>query len=430
MGKDNKKNSKHNKSSSNSNQNASNKTNYSNYSNIGHHGTSVIFNSGSPISFAIAKSKIVNAFIAEDCFDYIDYDITNNTIAEESFDDPEPDRNAMVTTQLTNNINSINAHYNAIDAATQAAAGTLLPATLNSMTVNNNLKRLDALHTANMNAHQLEKIYNDALSTWKKNKKEHRQKQANCMKVFNKVFGGTTLSLVRENLNRQRYRAAWKQIIDKNALAIGGQANVTAIMHQLTTATYNPKTSLTGHLNMFNVLFEQIEAFGEQPISDNMRLGYILESFSRNNDHQYKKVIDYIKMSSMDYPTSLVQLYKRESELFTTHKTQNNSNNNRTTNNNNNKSNNTNNSDNDAQALIAKSSNSSNSSSNDNNKTNRYCNKCKRHGHTDNYCRSHLQCTKCNKSGHTDENCYTVIPCNKCGKVGHNLKYCPNENCS
>ncbi len=132
MGKNSKKNFKVYKSNGDSNvKQGHNNNNHSSGGNSG-----ILFNSGNPIAFAIARSKIINAFIAEDCYDYVNYD-ANNNIAEEEFADPEPDRNVMVNTQLANNIALINAHYNNIDANALTASVQMSNQACKSLVLNN-----------------------------------------------------------------------------------------------------------------------------------------------------------------------------------------------------------------------------------------------------------------------------------------------------
>lgn len=115
--------------------------------------SNVLFNSGNPIQFAVAKAKIINSFIGENCYEYVSYDMNNPPVplTEETFDEPEPDHNALVTQAMANMITSTNNHYNAIDAVTAAAA---LP-DLAKQNLINQSKRMDAIHKTNMSLNDI-----------------------------------------------------------------------------------------------------------------------------------------------------------------------------------------------------------------------------------------------------------------------------------
>ena len=372
--------------------------------------SSTLFSDGNPRSFGLMRKKIEDRFYQNECLDLITYDAATvaNPPVETTFTLNEPTELDMVTNQIINNRASTILHWNAIGLLVTANAPGISAADLAKIQMQNAQKEVEALRSVDMTRTSLLSLFHSAHSNWLKLKDKHNSKLATCNKTFYNTFGSNVLSCVQDLLHENRFRAAWKYIVDKYAVNIGGQQNASNIMNELTTLCYDHSKGMTTHMNKVNNMFNQMETFGEPPISENMKMAYLVGTIQRSSNKHFQQVIDMHSIMNWTYNELAQQLYKRESILLVSN-------------------NNNNNHKDDYNMHHNESANSSND--NKRKKYNKYINKENiNNSNTDSNSKSSndtaVTCGHCKRTGHSTDNCFHLHPCSNCGRFGHSPNVC------
>lgn len=369
----------------------------------------LLFSDGNPMSFALVRKKIEDKFYQYECLDYIRYDPATvaNPPVENSYDVAEPTIQEMVDGQITINRATTVLHWVNINAMVNTNVAGLIAADIAKINMSNAQKEIEALRAVDLSRTTLMGLYHTAHSNWTKLKDKHNSNKANCSKTFYSTFGPNILSSVQDMLHESRFRAAWKYIVDKYAVNIGGQNNASAIMKELTNLRYDNNAGMTNHINKLVVLFHQMETFGEPAISENMKMAYLVSSIKNSNNNQYQQIINMHEVMNWTYAELSQQLFKRESMLLV--------------NNHNNKEKNEkfNEATNHSNHNSKPTKNNKNSNHNKDNVANVSSNSS-----TDNI----PKCDFCHKLGHDKSNCWKCIPCTICGRLGHSTKNCYHNN--
>jgi hypothetical protein len=299
-----------------------------------------------------------------------------------------------------------------------ANAAGITGAEIAKVNMSNAQKEIEALRAVDMTRTSLLSLFHTAHSNWLKLKDKHSTTQANCNKTFYSTFGVNIIASVQDLLHSNRYRAAWKFIVDKYAVNIGGQNNASAIMKELTNLRYDSNIGMTRHINKLVMLLHQMETFGEPAVSNNMKMAYLVSSIKNSDNYQYTSIINMHEMMNWSYNELLQQLYKRESMLLVNsnskekkEKYNESSNHVKNNNDNKNKNKNKNNNNNDNK------NNNENNNNNDNNNNN----KCNNASDSNNVV---IKCDFCHKIGHDKSICFMCNPCTICGKLGHSTARC------
>ena len=290
--------------------------------------SNVLFMDGNPLSFALVRKKIEDRFFQNECFDLIYFNPANvaNPPVETAFLQNEPTEIDMIDNTIQDNRNSAIIHWQAIANLVNANAVGLGAAELAKIRMNNAQKELEALRSIDMTRTSLTSLFHTSHSIWQKNRDQHATRLAKCSKTFYSTFGPSIISCVQDMLHQNQFRRAWKYIIDKYALNIGGQVNASVIMNNLTTSTYDQNKGMTQHINTMILWYQQMETFGEPPISDNMKLAYLVSSIKRSGCNDFNSILNMHEMLNWTFNELIQQLYKKESVIIVERKMNNNHN--------------------------------------------------------------------------------------------------------
>ncbi len=386
--------------------------------------SNILFMDGNPLTFALVRKKIEDRFFQNECLDLIYYNPANvaNPPVETAFLEDEPTEVEMIDNQIQNNRNSAVIHWQAISNLINTNAAGLAPAEIAKIQMINSQKELEALRTIDMTRTSLTSLFHTAHSSWQRNRDQHATRLAKCSRTFYTTFGPSIISCVQDMLHQNRFRRAWKYIIDKYAMNIGGQVNASVIMNKLTSSTYDRNKGMTQHINTMTLWYQQMETFGEPPISDNMKLAYLVSSIKRSGCNDFDSIINMHEMMNWTYGELTQQLYKKESVIIVENK-MNNKNNNNHNNQRTEQSNNTSHKNKKNKKLNKK--NNDNQDSSDDNSHDEQANSV----NTDKTATvgnsaTLLICNYCNRTGHLRKNCYFLNPCLHCGKTGHCSHMC------
>jgi hypothetical protein len=141
-----------------------------------------------------------------------------------------------------------------------------------------------------------------AISKWEKDKATHDEKVAKCSKVFSTKLGEGVLADVRDQLDQNHFRTAWKYLeVRSLAMEVAGEGQMT-LMNQLKELKWLRGTPLSVLYEEFNDLTELCK------IVDPMhRMTYFRDCFSKCSIKEYQDAL----LNQKNLNQSLEQLKDR-----------------------------------------------------------------------------------------------------------------------
>ena len=86
-------------------------------------------------------------------------------------------------------------------------------------------------------------------------------------------------------------------------------------MNELTDLQYNHEKGMTVHINHLVQLLHQLESFGEPPVSENMKMAYLINSIGRSDSNHFQHILNMHEVVNWSFAQLTAQLYKKESML-------------------------------------------------------------------------------------------------------------------
>lgn len=384
--------------------------------------SSVIFNGGSTYEFLIARPKIREKFIENECWNYVGPlpmapalmaqalgvpavaappgPAVPNAIIEDLFTAPIPVANLDAAQAIIANKRlAIETTYeeNEMDLW-DLPPGTMSVTELNiAITKNDAERRKEILKVEN----DLDKVLEGLLAAvvrWDKDKALHEKKVASCLRVYNSVLGPGPLASIREDLANLRFRAAWIHLNEHYALTANGTQNMSQIAGLLNSAVFDPKhKSMHEHIEEMVLIGNEVTVYGGLAIPEELMREYVMVSIEKSNCDEFADDIKYarrhnstlqelrdmlqITVSRLEINKSINSLKKKRDHDL----------------------------EEQVRAAVENKMKASKKSKTSAGKTSA--------GH---------KCSHCGKP-HKDENCWTIAVCDSCKKTGHISRFCPDQ---
>ena len=372
----------------------------------------VIFNGGSTYDFVIAKGKLRQKFIENQCWNYvIPNQVENNVeqmlgtssssstpadqIVEEMFAIPKPSAEpSIVDKMIEEKFNILNQVYQNVNTHTQEDESQGLDTVeANKVRLNNINKYEEEKGKLELSRESILNTLLNAITRWDKDKAIHEEKQANCMKVFTKYLGPGPLSLINKEINELKFRAAWVKLNKHYSLGAATQQNISQVISLLSNSVYNKNKSIQEHFEEMISIAHEIDQVGGVKIANELLLEYILSSIERSSAFStYEDDIKAIRRQGDN-------LQKAQSILQITQ------------------------SNNASKLTVEKFGMKRHFSS-------EYATVAvtnnKKKSKVSNVVNKTFSCIHCNKP-HASEKCWSIATCSKCNVVGHIARFCPEK---
>ena len=346
-------------------------------------GSDKLFNGGSPILFNVVKPAIIRAFKTENVAQHIEYvpGTAPEAIEEDTFQLPEPTVAEVIDTPMANNIVRLNQLLADIIAAINASG--LPPAQVNVRLLDANNQHRRDLEAVESSRPTFEAIFQRRHDHWVQEQEKFVQKQTALMKVFTRVFGATTLSTIKNYLDANRFRRAWFEICNQNAIGAQGQHNTSLLFNELSNLQFNAATtSFTALEADIRLLQEQLVELGEPVPTDASKLNQLMKALKTSPGNEFAQEIRNVEMFNLPYQQARDFFMRRASEiasektLESVHHTP----------------------DTTAKGLLTVVT-------------------------TDKSAKG-KHCTNCGRDGHVRQDCFKLQTCTNCGRKGHIGRHC------
>lgn len=355
-------------------------------------GQDKIFNGGSPILFNAVKGVIMRVFKELNVNQYVQYapGTLAGDIVEHAFNLPEPTVANVIDAVIAQQIaNRALRHAAAINHTnTSGMAANLINQKLNDLNTYNEQQ----LETIEMSRPRLLDSFNSQHQNWVKEKEKFEMIQTSLMKAFNRCFGVTTLSTVKQYIDNGRFRRAWYEICTQNAAAGAGQMNTAVLLNEVNNMKFNAETtsfpSLESNLQM---LEEQLVEHGEAPSTDEHRLYLLMKVLRTSPGKEFENQVNHVEMAALGYAEAR-QLFIRRAAVIASNKTLAGVN------------------------MTAHQQGESDIAA---------LNKINQDKNGD---KQKKKCSNCGKQNHYTKDCFFLNrECNRCGQKGHFAKNCKND---
>jgi hypothetical protein len=359
------------------------------------------------------REKYIAEFEANNCWDYVnpeegqyalfedeDDEDEEPEIEEVQLDSLEPIREEMVTQKLAAYEASIENWYN--QALTLAATIVDDDDRISRLTKIEEIK-LEKTFAKSDKEDNYIKQYEDAKKRHETRKEDFAAKVSRVLKIFTKFFKDQPLAIIREDLEKRRFRAAWNRL-NKTYLTEESEAIIKMMANQgILQLKYEESKGLEQFVYQFTTLWKQTG-------SDDVfaKVGYFKHCLENSKSNPFKETISHLHIQGFVKFEDIVDvLYRKEMEHRNKRDFRQMTN---TT---------------DQQAFVSteddteqkvKKVKQSNQQANLVNNTNNKQDKSK------------LTCTHCNKGGHTRATCFDLVPCPICGGKGHGRLSCKNKD--
>eukprot|EP01032_Pedospumella_encystans_P030573 gene30573-34507_t len=358
--------------------------------------TKMFFDGDSPVTFKGLHSGIRRVFATEGVTNYVEYaeGATLETIEEIVFDRPMPTYQVDVEDAIQAARMMHVETYEEDRARIQTAVHYTIPQRDRA------LDELDRSHSRLLNQnelrrHELNKAHQESLRYWETQLEKHEKKQMATLKGFTRVFGGTVLSTVKDELANHQYKHAWFKINAQYAVAGSGQNNTTILKNELQSMTFDvTKKHFSALENELDILYESLVQHGEPVPTDESKLFDLCRILRTSPGNEFECELQYVVMTNATYANARTLLMSKAGSIATT----------RMLVKQNGKDRGGNGRKNEDVEYLAKLQ-----ASGGNNKATRNANKV---------------CTHCGKTGHNLVECFQLKECNNCGKMGHLAKWC------
>ncbi len=283
---------------------------------------SVIFDRGGAYEFALARAKIRQRFIENECWSYVDpaaapaiavaaavgvppggappHPAVPAALLENIFGDPQPIANlAAAHLIVADRRLGTETMYDLNEAELWDMDGVMDGDDIQVAVLKNDMERRKEVLKIENSVPDVERGLLAAVVQWDKDKALHEKKQAACMRVFNNSLGPGPLSVIREDLQAMRYRRAWVRLNDHFGLAGGGQANTSQVIKLLSNAVYNPHRSLNAHIDEMIVIAGELPAFGGGAMPADLLREYVLASVEKSGHSKLLADCEYVRRAEL-----------------------------------------------------------------------------------------------------------------------------------
>lgn len=259
-----------------------------------------LFSGESPILYVAAKIAITSYFSKKDVYDMVHYQpgTAVDDLQENTFEDVMPTHQVNVTDKAIADRDVIGHLYVAEQAAVLASQGYQAAGRHIEMT-RLNLEHMRALAKINMDETGATlTAYQNERKRWEDRRKLHLKKCSDTIECFDHCFSPTCLSTVRVLIQNQQFRRAWFELNEKYTAAGSGQGNALIMLAELSGMQFDArKTSFVQLMAELNVIYQQLDAMGMEPESENRRFTTLLEILGKSPGQEYATALSYIKLS-------------------------------------------------------------------------------------------------------------------------------------
>jgi hypothetical protein len=269
-------------------------------------GSHRLFAEGGTYEFALARPKIRERFIENECWSYVNpadpaavgvaaagagigggaappHPALPLALLENLFGDPKPASNLdAANLQVAEDRLAAETMYDFNEVDIWDLEDDMEPEAVQAAILKNDAERRKEIYRIESSVHTVHRGLLLAVVQWDKDKALHEKKQASCLKVFNTSLGPGPLSVIHEELSNLRFRAAWVRLNDHFGLAGGGQQNTASIISLLNNSVYNPDRSLSQHIEEMILIGAELPAFGGGHMPDELMREYVLASVEKS----------------------------------------------------------------------------------------------------------------------------------------------------
>jgi len=226
-------------------------------------------------TWPMVMPRIILEFKAKKCWDYVDPDNTpnneNGEIPENSFQEEE----INVADRVAQEEQALLLVYEQQYQSTEEflVNSHLPPAQLRSEQLKNFSNRTNQITTLISNRLAREKFFRDLENDRKARKKEHDDKIASCITVFNSAFNSSYLRDYTEDIQNHKFRNTWVKICKSNSVSNVGYNFTAGTFKRLNSWVYDISYSMQENINYYESM---ILSLGAHVYPDDLKLANFL----------------------------------------------------------------------------------------------------------------------------------------------------------
>ena len=248
----------------------------------------IIWDSGNSIQWIAAKDILINKFKSKNVYDRIEI------LVEDEENDVEAADEVEFTKVLPTEIEYVNQKIDELRANNDAVRETRFEEALelfndDVITENERLKadseaRIE--HSKNeariltSDTYRLQSEYERTVTDYEKSREKFSSDTAKVIEIFNESLGRSARSLITNELNQNRFKAAWMRLDEYYNTT--EEVDTSGLMRYLTNLVYNPNKNgsfeqFMGHIDH---IFSQLNTAGN-PLSDVNKLGIVRSALQK-----------------------------------------------------------------------------------------------------------------------------------------------------
>ena len=233
-------------------------------------------------TWPIIMPRIILEFKSKKCWEYVDpesapVNADNNEVLENTFEEEEVD----VALRVAQEEQSLTLFYEQQFQSTEQFLqdSHLPPALLRSEQVKNFSNRTNQMTAMVSNRLSREKTFRDLENERKIRKKEHDDKVASCITVFNSVFNSQYLRDYTQDIQNHRFRNVWMRICVSNSVTNVGYNFTAGTFKRLNSWVYDINYTMQENINYYEGM---ILSLGTHVYPEDLKLANFLNGIEES----------------------------------------------------------------------------------------------------------------------------------------------------
>ena len=225
--------------------------------------------------------RIILEFKSKKCWDYVDpenapVNADNTEVLENTFEEEEVD----IALRVAQEEQSLTLFYEQQFQSTEQFLqdSHLPPALLRSEQVKNFANRSNQMTTMVSNRLTREKTFRDLENERKIRKKEHDDKVASCIAVFNSVFNSQYLRDYTQDIQNHRFLNVWMRICVSNSVTNVGYNYTAGTFKRLNSWVYDINFTMQENINYYEGM---ILSLGTHVYPEDLKLANFLNGIEK-----------------------------------------------------------------------------------------------------------------------------------------------------